>query len=128
MAVASNYANHRSSEPLGSLEERPCLRIDVRGITITTRPTVSAWADGQFVGDAREEKLLNGFGSEDQAALPFRTTSPGLHEAVRARVEVPHDPIIAQTRWQRRSFFPLSTTNTFHKNEPLPVQHAPHSK
>jgi hypothetical protein len=58
--------------------------IDVRSATITTRPTVSAWADGQFVGDAREEKLLNGFGSEDQAALLFRTTSLGLHEAVRA--------------------------------------------
>lgn len=83
---------------------------------------MSAWADGQFVGDAREEKLLTGFGSEDRAALLFRTTSLGVHEAVRAKAEVLHDLIIAQTRWQHRSFFPLSTTNTFHKHEPLPVQ------
>jgi hypothetical protein len=27
---------------------------------VTTTPTVMAWADGQFVGDDHEEKLLNG--------------------------------------------------------------------
>lgn len=79
--------------------------VDVQGVAITTTPTVSAWADEQFVGDARAEKLLSGFGSEDQAALPFRTTFLGLHEAAQARAEVLHDPTIAQTRWQRRSFF-----------------------
>jgi hypothetical protein len=42
-----------------------------------TTPTVLAWGDGQFVGDGREEKLLNGFELRNRSVLLFRTAFLG---------------------------------------------------
>jgi hypothetical protein len=62
--------------------------------------------DEQCVDDDREEKWLNDSELQDQSALPFRTASLELHEAVRARVEVLHGPTIVQTLTGFHSSFP----------------------
>jgi hypothetical protein len=60
------------------------------------------------VGDAREEKLLNGSELQDQSVLLFRTASLELHGAVRAKAEVLHGPTIVQSLTGFRSSFSRS--------------------